>query len=196
MYFRAILTSGSFAHYHLDNVECFFGEALVNAYSSEKSIPSLGLFMDSYCEKFNRFFRLAKFNDDLSFVYLNRSLETLEEYTGGKYPITVSGITDQAPHTPWQVRFLQDVYQNMRQHKSPMVRTKFLTAWDFYAKRYPSLTQVLVENNFALSSLAPKSAWSEETESMKKDIKYYKRIGSGTSLSVQLTKQGKYKSER
>ncbi|PTQ78759.1 hypothetical protein C8R26_10174 [Nitrosomonas oligotropha] len=193
VYFRAILTSGSFAHYHLDNVECFFGEALVNAYLSEKSIPSLGLFIDSYCEKFNRFFRLAKFNEDYSFVYLNRSLETLEEYTGGKYPITDFGITDQAPHTPWQVRFLQDVYQNMRQHKSPMVRTKFLTAWDFYAKRYPSLTQVLVENNFALSSLAPKNAWSEESESMKKDIKYYKRIGSGTSLSLQLTKQGKYK---
>jgi hypothetical protein len=194
IYFRAILTSGSFAHYRLGNIECFFGEALVNAYSSEKGIPSLGLFIDSYCEKFNRFFRVAKFDENLSFVYLNRSLETLEEYTGGKYPVTEFGVTDQAPYTPWQVRFLQDVYQNMREHKSPVVRTKFLTAWDFYAKRYPSLTQVLVENNFALSSLAPKGAWHDETERMKKDIRHYKRIGSGTPLSVQLTKRGRYKS--
>ena len=194
IFFRAILTSGSFAHYRLNNVECFFGEALVNAYSTEKDIPSLGLFIDSYCKKFNRFFRVADFDGELSFVYLNRSLETLEELTGGHYPITEYGICDQAPYTPWQVRYLNDVHRNMREHKSPAVRTKFLTAWDFYAKRYPSLVRALVDNDFALSSLGPGNAWIEGSKAMNRDIKHYKRIGSGTPLSVQLTKRGRYKS--
>ena len=196
IFFRAILTSGSFAHYRLENVECFFGEALVNAYSSEKDIPSLGLFIDNYCNKYNQFFRVAEFDENLSFVYLNRSLETLEEYTQGHYPTKEFGVADQAPHTPWQVRFLRDAHTNMREHKSPAVRTKFLTAWDFYAKRYPDLVSVLSKNDFALTSLAPEAAWAEETKRMNQDIKHYKRIGSGSSLSVQLTKSGRYKSGR
>ena len=195
VYFRAILTSGTFDHYRLNNVDCFFGEALVNAYTSEKSIPSIGLFIDKYCIKYNQYFRVASFDDEMSFVYLNRSLETLDEYTGGKYPITEYGITDQAPYTPWQVRFLQDVFHNMRDHPSPTVRTKFLTAWDFYAKRYPSMIHALIKSNFSLSSLGPASAWSDEIKQMKRDIRYYKRIGSGTPLSMQLTQSNRRKSK-
>ncbi len=196
IFFRAILTSGSFAHYQLENIECFFGQALVRAYSSEKNIPSLGLFIDNYCQKFNRFFRVAEFDESLSFVYLNRSLETLVEYSGGTFPITEYGIIDQAPYVPWQVRFLSDVHRNMREHKSPVVRTKFLTAWDFYAKRYPELVKALVDSDFSLSSLAPDAAWKGEVIAMNKDIKHFKRIGSGTPLSVQLTKRGQYKSAK
>ncbi|OUR95895.1 hypothetical protein A9Q81_13635 [Gammaproteobacteria bacterium 42_54_T18] len=189
IYFRAILTSGSFDHYRLDNIECFFGQALVNAYTSEKDIPSLGLFIDKNCNNYNQFFRSAPFDEELSFVYLNRSLETLEEYARGKYPITEYGVIDQAPHAPWQVRFLRDVHQNMRTHPSPAVRTKFLTAWDFYAKRYPLMIQALLNSDFELSSLGPTNAWIEEIESMEKDIRHFKRVGSGTPLSMQLTKR-------
>ena len=33
VYFRAVLTTGDFSHYPLENIECFFGEALIRAYS-------------------------------------------------------------------------------------------------------------------------------------------------------------------
>ena len=36
IYFRAILTAGSFNHYSLKNIECFYGDSLINAYTSEK----------------------------------------------------------------------------------------------------------------------------------------------------------------
>ena len=35
-----------------------------------------------------------------------------------------------------------------------------------------------------------------EVIAMNKDIKHFKRIGSGTPLSVQLTKRGQYKSAK
>jgi len=73
--------------------------------------------------------------------------------------ITEYGVTDQAPYTPWQVCFLRDLFSNMRNHRSPTIRTKFLTAWDFYAKRYPSMVQALVNSDFDLSSLGPAKAW-------------------------------------
>jgi len=189
IYFRAVVTTGTFSHYPLRNIECFFGEALVSAYLHEKEIPSIGLFIDNECNKYNKYFRVARFDGDCHFVYLNRSLETLDQGTGGEYPFTDRswGIEDGTPYTPWQVRFLKDVYENMRTHRSSAVRTKYLTAWDFYAKRYPRMTQELVNKAFSLTALGPAGAWESEAVAMEKAIRSNKRMGSGTELSRQVT---------
>lgn len=187
IYFRAVLTRGEFSHYPLEHIECFFGKALINAYLREKEIPSIGLFIDDKCNLHNQYFRVARFNDQFHFVYLNRSLENLTQLTGDKYPFRDKAIEDQAAHTPWQVRFLKDVFENMRNHPIPAVRTKFLTAWDYYAMRYPGMTHALIHSGFSLSSLGGQHAWAEEEMAMTKNIKHLKRIGSGTSLSMQLT---------
>ncbi|MBD9463895.1 hypothetical protein [Pseudomonas sp. Pdm06] len=194
IYFRAVLVEGDFTHYRLDNVECFFGGALIDAYNAEKGIPSLGLFMSTECLKYNRFFRTASFSDNFEFVYLNRSLEDLNNFSRGSYPFDpkLPG-DDYAPNVPWQVRFLKDIHHQMRSHKSPLVRVKFLTAWDFYYKRYPEMLQALVEQHFDLSALGPIGQWKDLEAAMEKDIKYFKRIGSGTPLSLALTKTYKKK---
>ncbi len=188
VFFRAVLTSGDFSHYQLENIECFFGAALISAYTREKSIPSLGLFLDENCAIHNKYFRTASLDGKSSFVYLNRSIEGLTQCTGDTYPFRDRAIEDQAPFMPWQVRFLRDVHANMRSHRSPLVRAKFLTAWDFYAKRYPGLTRALVDSDFSLDAIAGPNAWDSEVSAMEKSIKYYKRIGSGTSLSQQIGK--------
>lgn len=188
IYFRAILTKGSFLHYELSNISCFYGEALVKAYLKEKDIPSLGLFIDHECNKHNKYFRTSAYDDSVSFVYLNRSLETLNTLSAGAYPLNYDNLSTETPYTPWQVRFLRDVYEKMRGHPSPAVRVKFLNAWDFYAKRYPNMLHALTQNNFSLESLARPGAWAESEIEMQRSIKYNKRIGSGTDLSVQVSK--------
>lgn len=193
IFFRAVITSGNFSHYPLEHIECFFGEALINAYLREKEIPSIGLFIDDRCNQHNKYFRTARFDNQLSFVYLNRSLEYLTQYTGDKYPFLDRAIEDQAIYAPWQVRFLKDVYENMRNHPVPSVRAKFLTAWDFYAMRYPGMTQALVKGDFLLSSLGGEHAWADENAEMTKSIKHFKRIGSGTPLSLQISQRKRRK---
>ncbi|MER0509814.1 hypothetical protein ABR850_10290 [Aeromonas veronii] len=195
IYFRAILTTGSFNHYSLKNIDCFFGNALINAYTSEKNIPSLGLFIDKTCNEYNQYFRTKPFDKELSFVYLNRHLEYLQTHTGGVFPSRETMISDIAPHVPWQIEFLKEIYEKMRNHSSPVVRVKFLTAWDFYAARYPSMIRALVESNFSLSSLGPDRVWENECKIMARDIKRYKRIGSGTQLSMQIGKGNRKKSK-
>lgn len=192
VYFRAVLTSGDFSHYQLKNIECFYGAALVKAYLAEKNIPSLGLFMDESCIPFNRYFRLTPFDAALSFVYLNRSIEYFSHALGGDpvLPIQANGIDmwSFAPDLPWDVRFMKDVYRNMRSHSSPAVRTKFLTVWDFYEQRYPRLMAKLVASNFKVDSVSTVPGhWDEATKQMERQIRYYKRIGSGTTLSKQIS---------
>lgn len=197
IYFRAALVAGDFFHYDLKNIECFYGTALISAYLAEKDIPSLGLFMDKECAKYNQFFRLSPFNGEFSFVYLNRAMEQLNTHTGGRFPIKDYELPmeDIAPFITWQVRFLQDIYSQMRSHPMPHVRTKFLTAWDFYKQRFPEMLGVLERNNFSALSLGHAPDWYELEESMNQSIRYFKRIGSGTKMSKAITTPNKLKSE-
>lgn len=189
IYFRAVITAGNFSHYSLKNIECFFGEALVDAYTDEKDIPSIGLFIDKECNKYNKYFRVSQFDDRYLFVYLNRSIEELNKHTSKKYPINYPVMKDMVQYLPWQVKFLNDIHSMMRTFPIPSVRTKFINAWDFYVKRYPEMLYFLEKNGFSLSSLTGKTSWAEEIAAMERDIKYYKRIGSGSELSMQLTKR-------
>lgn len=201
IYFRAILTAGDFSHYRLKNIECFYGGALIKAYLAEKNVPSLGLFMDETCVPFNRYFRLAPFDAALSFVYLNRSIENFSHAWGGDpaLPVAAEGLDMWAfaPELPWDVRFMKDVYRNMRSHPSPAVRTKFLTAWDFYEQRYPKLMARLIATDFNVDSVSTVPGhWSEVTQQMERQIRFYKRIGSGTQLSRQITAGSKSRKTR
>ncbi|MEO8064515.1 MAG: hypothetical protein ABI821_17395 [Pseudomonadota bacterium] len=187
VYFRSVITAGQFSHYSLQNIDCFFGEALIDAYLREKRIPSLGLFIDARCNQYNKYFRTRRFDDQLRFVYLNRSLETLHQYSGGVFPFGDPTLEDMTPHVPWQVRFLRDIHNQMKSHSDPLVRIKFLTAWEMYRSRYPSMLAALEGGGFSLSSLAGRRAWTSEAKKMRGDVKRFKRIGSGTPLSLQLS---------
>lgn len=189
VFFRAVLTYGDFSHYGLKNIDCFYGAALINAYLAEKKLPSVGVFIDDHCNSFNKYFRTERFNTDFSFIYMNRAMEELNSLAGGVFPLPTwdHSLEDGTPFLPWQVQFLKDVHANMRTHPDPAVRGKFLTAWDYYQKRYPQMTRVLEQSNFNVDSLAGRKAWVDEVAAMERDIKFYKRIGSGSSLSMQIS---------
>lgn len=187
IYFRGIVCSGDFEHYNLKNIECFYGGALVNAYLSEKDIDCAGLFIDNNCNSHNQFFRTAKYTDELSFVYLNRHLEYLDQFVGSAYPSNQHHLDDQAPFAPYQVRYLEDLYRAMRSHPSPRARVKLLTSWDFHALRYPRMTEALVQGGFDISYLTPVTDWSAIQKAMTDSIKHFKRIGAGTPHSVSIS---------
>lgn len=188
IYFRAALVAGDFFHYELNHVECFFGSALITAYLAEKDIPSLGLFMDNQCAKYNRFFRLDQFNPDFSFVYLNRQLEMLNKHAFGQFPTVFDlPVGDIAPDVYGQIKFLQHIHDQMRLHPSPLVRVKFLAAWDFHKKRYPQMLRVLEDNEFRADSLGASGDWLTMEKVHEENVAYFKRIGSGTVLSMSIT---------
>lgn len=188
IWFRAVLVSGEFNHYNLQNIECFFGESLISAYLSEKNLPMMGLAMHDSCLPYNRFFKLDRFNNDYSFVYLARQLEQIQEFTED-FPTPYGNMSDISPLFPEAARFLSDLHLLMRQHNDPSVRAKALATWDFYNRRYPKILSALLANDFDLTAIAPQGEWAEEAQTLKQNISYYKRIGSGTPLSTSLTKK-------
>ena len=173
IYFRAVLVKGEFRHFAMDNLQAFYGRALVSAYLSEKEIPSLGLFISDECNKENQYFRTSPFGNGWNFVYLNRHIEYLCRDTNDTFPIDPSDfvhLADGYPYLVWQVRFLRDVYWSMRNELSPKVRTKFLTAWDFHFKRYPNLLTQLVKKDFSLDAISPGFDFSRELAELESFI--------------------------
>jgi hypothetical protein len=179
IYFRSILTYGQFNHYKLENIEAFFGKALIDAHLREQKIPSIGLFIDSHCNRHNQYFRTAHFADGLEFVYLNRAIEQLHQDTDGKLPLPKDFyvIDDLYPYLAWQVRFLKDVHHMMRSHPDPGVRTKFLTAWDLYQQRYQKLMRSLEVASFDLNAISPTHNWAEQLSSLQEHIEHFSKLG-------------------
>lgn len=75
--FRAILTYGEFYYEKLENIEAYYGKALINSYYKEKDINSLGLFIDKSILHYNTIFKTALFDKDVHFVYLTQDIEHL-----------------------------------------------------------------------------------------------------------------------
>lgn len=188
IWFRAVLLAGQFNHYRLKNVECFYGDALIKAYESEKSLPLIGLVMDKSAVPYNRYFQLENFGGDYSFVYLSRNIKALDDLTV-EYPNIEWIVSDMAPDIPYDVRFLSDIYDLMRSNSNPLVRAKALTTWDFYSRKYPEMLSALVASGFRLSAIGPSGAWAAEAAKMEASIRKMKRIGSGSHLSTSINRK-------
>jgi hypothetical protein len=191
IWFRAILIAGEFHHYHLNHVECFYGNALIDAHLAEKRLPMTGMVVHDSCLPYFRFFRHERFTEEHSFVYLSRPLEQLHELSGDQYPVEDSIVGDLSPNLPEGVRYLFDLHTLMRTNPEPAVRAKALTTWDFYARRYPGMVAALTASQFGLDALAPAGTWAAEAETLASSIRSLKRAGAGTAMSVGLSRSAK-----
>lgn len=121
----------------------------------------MGLFIDGYCQKFNVVFPVEPYNRDLSFVYLNQSLDRFANGELGEWPVDPELMyqTDSEWHLAKDVYFLKNIYKLMRNHRDPMVREKMLNTWDYYYRRYTKLLQDLESENFNLTVLSKGFNW-------------------------------------
>lgn len=164
IYFRAVLRHGEFACTRLENIECYYGQALIDAYQDEKGINGTGLFIHADCQPHNRFFPVADYSDTLSFVYLSQSLESLHDHTGGVLP--ADRLLVEAGFYLWiavELRLLQDTHNQMRHNPDPRVRSKHLATWDYYYRRYPELLSAFERAGFRPDVICPELDWREMT---------------------------------
>ena len=181
IYFRAILRRGEFIHYELEHLDAFFGHALIESYLSEKEIPSLGLFIDDECNKYNRFMKTRRFGKDLSFVFLCRNVVSMVKQYGKCLPLNndvayMLRVADELPYLAWDLKFLEDVYRNMRSQENPLVRLKYLTAWDFYDQEAREVLQYIIASDFSIDALCPTFDFSDKKKLLLQSIEHNSKI--------------------
>ena len=184
IYFRAIITEGEFSHNKLNNLEAYYGTALVNAYNAEKSLSGTGLFLDKKLRELNRVFRFKEFSKQFDYIFLthvcsgitswlSRNVDENEEPDFKNYPLPADLLVDQGLEYlvyPELVHF-SEIYKNMNNHPEPKVREKHLTTWNMYTQAYPGLTRSLVKYNFDPNGMAELD-WSKAREMYEEDSQY------------------------
>lgn len=161
--FRAIITYGEFEHYKLENIECYYGKALISAYQKEKTINGVGLFVDKELEKYNQVFKSCKYNKDLNFIFLLQTILRLKDYTGEELPIDKFHIeaTDEFWLLKDDVEILKKYYHELSHNEDPRVRSKYLQTYQYYKSLIPIICDKLEKNDFSMTTINSKVNWYE-----------------------------------
>jgi hypothetical protein len=175
--FRAVLTVGPFEHYYLNEVPCFFGTGLIEAYDTEKSIKATGLFINKSCLPYNQIYPTAPLDDIWNFVFLTQRMSDLEEIYDGLLPLvpTVAVKTDMGLLLGLEVLHLKTIYDHAENHPDTKVRAKYAKTWSFYAQRYPTSTETLIAANFSLSAVSPDFDWQPLLDRTPEDFDWASR---------------------
>lgn len=129
------------------------------------------MFIDDACNQFNDIFEVERFDDDLSFVYLNQSLECLQRETDGDLPASLELLlSGNYPDLVWDIRYLKDIHSNMQVNPSPRVRAKYLMTWHLFRKRYRKILDALEDGRFSMSVVGGSYDWTERISLFEQDL--------------------------
>jgi hypothetical protein len=171
IYFRAVITQGKFTHYILNNIPCFYGPALVDAYNSEKKIKAVGLFIDSRCALKSTLFHTQPFNDKYDYVHLWQSMEIFQPHGVYAFPYPDPSSFEEEDYQ-WELARDALIFSNIarnRNHPDPDVGEKHRNTWDLLYNRYPKVLGQLEAANFDPRVFCPGMDWSESIKRAKLD---------------------------
>jgi hypothetical protein len=174
IFFRALITRGNFNHYMLNDIQCYFGQALIDAYQREKTIKCVGLFIDRKLLNRNPGYLSTKYNDQTSFVFLTQNLERVEDTYRGMLPLpdVIALDTDLCHYLGPEILMIRDIREHSLHHPVEEVRAKYLAAWKLYKKAYPETLSKLEENDFDLRVINPRFDWSKLLSRLPEDCSW------------------------
>ncbi len=177
IFYRAVITCGNFRHYQLNEIPCFYGTSLVNAYNAEKDIKAIGLFMDNrllpYCDIFHH----VSFNDSYSFVYVTQALDELEGIRASSLPEREIKLCIEQAELDWnggpELLHLADLCRNAKSLTlPPTVTQKYESTIELYRLRYPTIISRLEGTNFDIRSVFPEVDWNAVIERHPENCSY------------------------
>ena len=162
MYFRAHLTTGEFKVRQLENMQGFYGAALVEAYRREKEIQCTGLFIDDALLAECNIYHCEPYDENSHFVHLMQSLDTIR-FPEAPFPVPPELIVaaGQEWYLAYDITYLRNVHRHLSNSRvNPRARLKHLAAWQMIRKRHKELLDTLEHNNFDPRSVSDFD-WSE-----------------------------------
>jgi hypothetical protein len=163
LHFRAYLTLGEFEVDEFENLQAFYGEALIDAYERERRIECTGLFIDNDLLSDCNIFRYDKYDDACSYVHLMQSLGRITFPDNSTYPIDPILVfdTDESWSLAHDFAYLSNIYRHMNDTDlPPRVRTKHATAWNIIRQRHKRVLDTLEAHDFHPNSIC-EGEWSE-----------------------------------
>lgn len=161
IFFRAVLVRGEFHHYELNGIPCFYGQALVKAYLSEKTTKAIGLFMHSSLARWSEVFRTVKFNAEYRFVFITQGLQGIQDTYDGEVPIPRELIEESGEiyMLSQDLLYLKQLHQNAINQPDADVKLKFESTLRIFFQQYPKILSALAASEFDWNSISPDADW-------------------------------------
>jgi len=173
IFFRAYLTYGDFIHEKLKHCDAFYGQALIEAYKTEKKIQAIGLFMDDKVVEYSNIFHLIPYEHNTHFVFTRQVLEDFYNFRRFRtYPISENFIeqTDEIWFLANDIVYLESIFEHKENmNLSDTVRTKHSATWNIYNERYPAFLAALEANKFNPKAICNKSNWEKSMHQARKE---------------------------
>jgi hypothetical protein len=150
VYFKGILTFGEFNFSQLNNIQAYYGLALIDTYNDEKKLEGFGLFVDKNLTKEIIIFDKIPFTEKYEFVFLCQSLKNLYSKTRGILPIDIELLneTDTFYRIDEDLRFFREIEYLKNNHPCEKVRKKYQTVYDTYKSDLPLFFKVFEVEGF------------------------------------------------
>lgn len=161
IYFKAVITEGEFTFKKLNNIEAYFGQALVDTHKVEGNLKGTGLYIDSKLRIFNPFFNFVDCGDGYDYVLLTSQLAGISEHTD-ILPMPAELLTLRGLEFGvfQECQFLKKVYELMTGHPVNRVRNKYIFTWEMYSKFHSRIMNALAASGFNMKAVADMD-WSD-----------------------------------
>jgi hypothetical protein len=152
IYFRAILCHGGFSHSQSSGQHFFYGESLITAYESEKSLSAHGLFIhksiDLTALPFSFEYDSFPFSESLKFLSLCKYTSKLSKLDLDNMPMTTWPDSLDGVLLIDELFYLKSVKEIGYSHADPSVRNKHLHCYSLYRKLYPTIISLYEDFDF------------------------------------------------
>jgi hypothetical protein len=162
-FIRGLITHGEFedtgptpnaAYKH---VRGFWGEALIRAYRTEKSIKAIGLFVDKSVHPFMNIFETHLFDKERRIWFVDTATMLRDKFLeGDDFSFAEQDLlaTGNAPMFAYDLLYLKRLFKHSHDMRlSPAIRSKYLTTWEIYRRKYSGLCTALEREKFVFGNV-------------------------------------------
>ena len=163
IHFRAILLYGDFLYREMENIQSYYGNALIDAFTKEKEIVGMGLFISKNLLSRNKQFKTVSFDADYDFVFLTTLLNEVMFHSQGVLPMDRSLFDKSWTFTDlWrEVELLKNLKKNIEIQTDSRIRAKYIQTFHLYKQRYGDLINQLEASDFDMKVFNGDVNWAD-----------------------------------
>lgn len=150
IYFKGIITLGNFNYTKLNNIDAYYGLALIETYYDESLLEGFGLFINKNLSSEVIVFDKIHFNEKYDFILLCQSFINLYKATNGILPIDTNILyeTDTYFRIDEDLRFFREIEYLKNNYPDKKVKEKYEKVYNLYKSITPFFFKKFEEEGF------------------------------------------------
>jgi len=159
IWFRAIIVEGDFEHVPMDNIERYFGKALIKAYLDAKKFKYCGLLIEKECQQFNDIFEVHKIPESNAYYYVLLN-QALCRYERGYIAEDFIEETDEQWYLAKDAFYVGQLFRGLNSHKLD-IKTKYMNTCRIFEQHFPSTIDKLKKTGFHPRAFSKTVNWKK-----------------------------------